>query len=263
MEVRLWSNKIVSDMGPVNDGCPSMSLYLLNTEMPSPVIIVYPGGSYTGRAAHEGEPVAIWLNHIGVSAIVLNYRVAPHRYPIPFEDAQQATRTVRYRAEDWNIDPKRVGVLGFSAGGHLAAMSGTHFDNGNPTAVDPIQRESSRPDILVLCYPVITMGQSTHVGSKISLLGDQPDPDIVTFLSAETQVTPSTPPAFVWHTADDEPVPVENSLLFAGALARSRVPYELHVFESGPHGLGLAEGHRGAMAWTTLCESWLRAQRFL
>ncbi|BDG36134.1 alpha/beta hydrolase [Saccharococcus caldoxylosilyticus] len=259
--VPLWESQKLESEGNYVD-CPNIELFLLEGNRLHPAIIIAPGGAYSFRAEHEAYPVAFWLNSIGISAIVLNYRVAPYRHPVPLGDIQRAIRLVRYHAAEWNIDPKRVGVLGFSAGGHLASTVGTHFDFGNEFSEDPIERCSCRPDVMVLCYPVITMGEHTHEGSKINLLGKNPSDEIVLQLSNELQVTPDTPPTFLWHTADDAAVDVENSLMFAAQLSRHKIPYELHIFESGEHGLGLAEHHPEAKAWTKLCETWLRKREF-
>jgi len=260
-KTKLWESLTIKDKG-INDDCPNLELFLLEGEGPHPVMIVAPGGGYGHRAAHEGYPVAKWLNSIGISAVVLNYRVTPYKHPIPLGDAQRAIRLVRYHADKWNIDPNRVGILGFSAGGHLASTAGTHFDLGNNESEDPIENMSCRPDVMVLCYPVITMRNHTHGESKLNLLGESPDPELINLLSNETQITENTPPAFIWHTADDASVDVENSLLFTVGLSRNKVPFDLHVFESGRHGLGLAEDHLEAKAWPSLCEAWLRKRGF-
>lgn len=263
VDLNLWPDKPLETEGD-NQGCPSLTPYLLKGEGPFPGIVVLPGGGYMRRADHEGERVARWLNRIGISAFVLNYRVFPFHYPTQLQDAQRAIRMIRYKAAEWQLDPGRVGILGFSAGGHLASTAGTHYDNGDLQAIDPVERQSSRPDLMVLCYPVITMGIYAHEGSKVALLGDRKDdPRWVSLLSNETQITDDTPPTFLWHTVDDQGVPVENSLLFAESLRRHRVPFELHLFENGQHGLGLAEEHPEARAWPTLCEAWLVRRQFL
>jgi acetyl esterase/lipase len=244
------------------DDSPNIELFLLNEEGIHPVMIIAPGGGYSHRASHEAYPIAKWLNSIGISAIVLNYRVAPHKHPLPLYDAKRAIRMVRYQSGNWRIDPNRVGVLGFSAGGHLVSTAGTHFDFGNMEAEDPIDRISCRPDVMVLCYPVITMGESTHAGSKRNLLGENPSEEQIHILSNELHINGQTPPAFLWHTADDASVNVENSFLFAKELSRNSVPFELHVFESGRHGLGLAEDHPEVNVWPELCEKWLRKRGF-
>ncbi|TXK85511.1 alpha/beta hydrolase [Paenibacillus sp. N3.4] len=260
--IELWPEAARESEGSANAGCPSLSLYPVSGEGLRAAVIVCPGGGYGNRAYHEGEPVAQWLNGLGISAFVLNYRVAPYKHPTPLQDAQRAIRMVRHHAEEWGIDSNRVGILGFSAGGHLASTAGTHYDAGNTQAEDPIEKQSSRPNLMVLCYPVITFGEFTHVGSKHNLLGETPEEALVASLSNETQVTSDTPPTFLWHTADDPAVAVENSLLFAGALSRHKIPFDLHVFESGVHGIGLAENHPEASLWPELCARWLKKQQF-
>lgn len=263
--IALWDEKLQTENrdDKENEGCPSITPYLLEEEGSHPAMIVCPGGAYRGRAYHEGEPVAKWLNSIGVSAFVLNYRVSPHQFPAPLEDAKRAIRIIRHRAAEWGIDTERVGILGFSAGGHLASTLGTQFDDGNQDAQDPIERVSCRPDILVLCYPVISMGTYGHEVSRMSLLGENPQPEMIDLLSNETQVTSNTPPTFLWHTTEDTSVPPENSFLFASALGRHKVPYEIHIFEQGSHGLGLGEGTRETKVWPELCEAWLKARNFV
>ncbi|WP_186579633.1 alpha/beta hydrolase [Aquibacillus kalidii] len=246
----------------VNENIPSLTPYLLDGESPSPIVIVCPGGAYMNRADHEGEPVAKWLNEIGISAVVLHYRVYPHQYPAALHDALRAIRLVRHHATEWNIDPDRVGILGFSAGGHLAATASIHNSAEAFEIKDSIDQCSSKPDLTILCYPVITMGLFTHKGSKQALLGEDPDESLVEHLSMEKQVIPNTPPTFIWHTADDEAVPVENSLQFASSLSINRVPYACHLFENGRHGLGLAEDNMEVKQWTELCEQWLRKKGF-
>ncbi|MBE1441641.1 alpha/beta hydrolase [Paenibacillus sp. OAS669] len=262
MSMLLWPNGTPNALGEEPEDKPTLVPYLVEGEEPTAAVVVCPGGGYARRAQHEGEPVALWLNSLGISAFVVHYRVAPYRHPNPLMDAQRAIRTVRSNAKQWNIDPNRVGILGFSAGGHVAASAGTQYDAGRPDAEDPIERESSRPDLLVLCYAVISFGTYAHKGSLNNLLGESPDPSLVELMSHELQVTEDTPPTFLWHTADDASVPVENSLLFASSLSRNRVPFELHVFESGRHGLGLAAEQPGVKAWTDVCASWLKQRGF-
>lgn len=228
-------------------------------------MLVLPGGGYGHLASHEGKGYAEWFAARGVTAYVLKYRLgsAGYRHPAMLNDAARALRTLRARARTEGLDPARVGVIGSSAGGHLASTLLTHFDAGTPESADPIERESSRPDLGILCYPVISLGQFTHAGSKKNLLGENPSEDLVRLLSNELQVTAQTPPTFVWHTATDQAVPVENALLFASALRASGVPFELHVYESGKHGLGLPAAGRGAPAWDEACLAWLRGRGFL
>ena len=254
----LWPDQTAAD----GDSAPRLTPFLLNNSEPTGAVIVCPGGGYGGRAPHEGAPVARWLNSLGIAAFVLDYRVAPNRHPIPLGDAQRAIRTVRQRAAEWRIRPDRIGILGFSAGGHLAASAGTHYDAGNPQATDPIERQSCRPDALVLCYAVITFGEYRHNGSMVNLLGLEPPEDLRQHMSNELHVSGDTPPTFLWHTADDAGVPVENALLFAGALRRNGVPFALHVYPHGKHGLGLAPDDPIVGTWPALCGQWLTSLGF-
>jgi acetyl esterase/lipase len=196
-----------------------------------------------------------------VAAFVLKYRLGPrYHYPNQLLDAQRAIRYVRSHAAEDGIDPNHIGIMGFSAGGHLASTAGTHFDNGNPDATDPLERPGSRPDFMVLAYPVISMepGGITHMGSMHFLLGEQPNPMLENELSNETQVTPQTPPTFLFSTTNDETVPVMNSVLFYEALLRSGVPAELHIFEQGHHGSGLAQENPQLRMWPILLQNWLQ-----
>jgi acetyl esterase/lipase len=236
---------------------PMLTAFPVASKDPAGAVIICPGGGYSRRAEHEGAPVATWLNGLGLAAFLLDYRVAPHRHPTPLRDAQRAIRLVRHQADSLNIRADRVAILGFSAGGHLAATAGTNFDSGDPEARDPVHRMSSRPDLLVLCYPVISFGPFAHVGSMWNLLGDDPSADLRRQLSAETNVTRATPPTFLWHTADDPAVSVEHSLAFAAALHRNGVPFSLHVYPTGAHGLGLALDDPEVSSWTAHCADFL------
>lgn len=262
MRINLWDSTPGFDPAFDQDP-PSLEPFLLPGEQPHGAVIVFPGGGYNHLADHEGEPVARWLNAEGIAAFVLRYRVAPYRHPNPWQDASRAVRLVRWRAAEWNLCPDRIGVLGFSAGGHLAAILSNRWDSGNPGAADPVERFGSRPDAAVLCYPVITFSERYHHGGSLrSLLGDPPPSELVESLSAERGVTAQTPPAFLWHTADDDRVPVENSLLYAAALRRCSVPFELHIFPNGRHGLGLAFDEPVAGQWRSLCARWLKEAGF-
>jgi acetyl esterase/lipase len=229
-------------------------------------VIVCPGGGYVNLAIEkEGSDIARWLNSLGVTAFVLKYRLGPkYHHPIELGDAQRAIRTVRARSAEYRIRPDRVGIMGFSAGGHLASTAGTHFDAGNATASDPLERVSSRPDFLVLCYPVISFTTPyTHRGSLRALLGEQPDPKLVESLSNELQVTAQTPPTFLFHTNADTGVPAENSALFYLALRKAGVPAELHIYERGPHGVGLASSDEALSTWPSRLAGWLRVRGLL
>jgi len=242
---------------------PTLTPYLPKEKATGAAVIVCPGGGYRHLADHEGRPVAEWLNSIGITAFVLKYRLGPrYHHPAPLHDAARAIRLVRARAAEWQIDPKRIGILGFSAGGHVASTIGTHFDAGQPNSSDAVERVSSRPDVMILIYPVITMGGFTHSGSRKQLLGENPSAELVTQLSNEEQVTKQTPPTFLVHTANDAAVPVENSLRFADALRKMGVPFELHIYERGPHGFGLGGKNPVLLSWPGRCADWLRLQEF-
>jgi acetyl esterase/lipase len=260
--VVLWPRGAPGALGNRDQDTPTLTPYLAaDPKATGAAIVVCPGGGYGGLAGHEGKDYALWLNDLGVSAFVLKYRLGSHgyRHPRMLEDAARAVRTVRSRAGEWGVDPKRVGIMGSSAGGHLASTLLTHFDQGRPDAEDPVDRQGSRPDLGILCYPVVTLGEFTHQGSKRNLLGENPSADLVELLSNERQVTAQTPPTFVWHTAEDQAVPIQNALLFAESLARHKVPFDLHVYEKGRHGIGLANGH----AWTKDLAFWLGERGFL
>ncbi len=250
---------------PQNGANPTLTPYKADaSKRTGAAVIVCPGGGYARHADHEGEPVALWLNSVGVDAFVLTYRLAPnHKHPEMWEDAARAIRTVRAGVEQSHIDPARIGILGFSAGGHLASSAAVHFDDGDPKSSDAIERAGCRPDIAVLIYPVITMdGPHAHAGSRASLLGETPDPALVHRMSSHLQVTERTPPTFLVHSADDGGVTVENSLMFAEALSRNKVAFEMHVYEHGGHGYGMAADDPALNAWTGACALWLKRHGF-
>lgn len=229
-------------------------------------MLIFPGGGYQHLSTvKEGSDVAEWLAGLGVTSFVVRYRLGPrYHHPVQLDDARRAMRTVRARADEWHLDKTRVGVIGFSAGGHLASTVGTHFDAGVQASADPLERESSRPDFMLLIYPVITMRDTIgHRGSRVNLLGEAPPPALVRLLSSEMQVTPATPPAFIVHSIDDRTVPVENAQLFLESLRRAAVPAELHLFDHGGHGYGLAPADPALAAWTTLAEGWMRRHGWL
>jgi len=230
-------------------------------------VVICPGGGYEHLAIDkEGYKFAEWFNSFGVTAFVLKYRHhgTGHRYPVPLMDAKRAMRTVRARSAEWNVDPTRIGVMGFSAGGHLASTLGTHFDAGDPAAADPIDRASSRPDFMILCYPVISMTAGfTHRGSRENLLGPEPDEALARSLSGELQVTRDTPPTFLFQTNADTTVPAENSVAFYLALRRAGVPAELHVYQNGHHGVGLAGDLPGTCTWPDRCRDWMKVRGLL
>jgi acetyl esterase/lipase len=261
----LWPDGAPAAIGKEPADIPTLTVYPAPKDKATgAAVIVCPGGGYSHLADHEGGPVAEWLNTLGITAFVLKYRVGPrYHHPAPLLDAARAVRTVRARATEWQLDANRIGILGFSAGGHLASTIGTHFDAGKADASDPIERVSSRPDLMILIYPVITMREFTHAGSKRMLLGENASEDLVKLLSNDEQVTKETPPAFLVHTADDPGVPVENSLRFAAALRKARVPVEIHVYEHGPHGFGLGTKDPILATWPQRCAEWLRMHGFL
>jgi acetyl esterase/lipase len=255
--VALWPHGAPGALGDSPADRPQLTLFRPASAGGTPAcVIVCPGGGYGALAAHEGEPVARWLCGLGLSAAVLRYRVAPYCHPIPLADAQRAIRLARANAGDWNIDVARVGILGFSAGGHLAISAAAIQDNALPPA-DAIDRLPSRPDALIACYPVVSFLRQPVVGVIKRLLGDSPDQRLLEQLSLETRVGPHVPPTFLWHTADDKSVPVRHSLLLADALARHGVSFALNVFARGAHGLGLARNHPAAGQWPALCARWL------
>lgn len=261
-KIPLWENTPGFDPAFGQDE-PSIEPFILDDGQEHGAVIVFPGGGYNHLAAHEAEPIAQWLNAAGFSAFVLRYRVAPYQHSLPWQDASRAIRTVRARAAEWKVQPDKIGVLGFSAGGHLAATVSTHYDAGDSAASDPIERASSRPDAAVLCYAVTTFDERYyHGGSRNCLFGENPDPNLLLAFSAENQATPQTPPTFLWHTATDASVPVEHSLIYATALHACAVPIEMHIFPEGRHGLGLAVDDPVISAWTGLCAKWLENQGF-
>ena len=257
----LWKDGAPGALGAEDKDIPTLTVFESEEHPSGAAMVICPGGGYGGLAQHEGKGYAEWLAKHGVTCFVLKYRLgsAGYRHPRMLEDAARAVRTVRARASEWHVDTKRVGIIGSSAGGHLASTLLTHFDDGNPSASDPIDRQSSRPDLGILCYPVITLGEKTHQGSKKNLLGENPPVELVKLLSNEQQVTSNTPPTFLWHTMEDSAVPAENSMMFAMALQRNKVPYELHIYEKGRHGIGLANGH----PWTKECLRWLKLHDFI
>ena len=262
----LWPGGAPGALGTEEIDKPSLAPYLAPAGRGTgTAVIVCPGGGYQGLSMDkEGDQIARWLNSLGVSAFVLKYRLGPkYHHPVELGDAQRAIRTVRAKAAEYRLLPDRIGIMGFSAGGHLASTAGTHFDAGDAAAADPIDRLSSRPDFLVLCYPVISFGEFAHQGSRRNLLGENPDPALVHSLSNETQVTAQTPPTFLFHTTTDGSVPVENSVMFYAALRKAGVPAELHIYERGPHGVGLAQTDEALSSWPARLADWLRVRGLL
>lgn len=266
--ILLWPDGAPGAQGTEEADKPSIRIYAPSAKKSNgAAVVICPGGGYEILAYdHEGAQVAQRLNESGITGIVLQYRHA-HKYhhPVPLQDAQRAIRYVRSHAEPLNVSPHRIGIMGFSAGGHLASTVSTHFDDGKPDASDPIERVSCRPDFSILCYPVITLqGEYAHSRSAWNLLGEEvSNAKLLESLSNQTQVTDQTPPAFLFHTHEDKGVRVENALGYYAACVKHNVPAEFHVFQNGPHGVGLAEGDPGVGEWSTALISWLRANGFL
>jgi acetyl esterase/lipase len=261
----LWPKGAPLAKGEADNDKPSVTIYRAPKDKATEAgIIVCPGGGYGHLAiGHEGRDIAEWMNSLGITAFVLKYR---HRnmgygHPAPLLDAQRAMRFARANEKQYQLDSKKIGIIGFSAGGHLASTVGTHFDDGQSDAADPIDRVSCRPDFMILVYPVIALStEYAHGGSKKNLLGDNPDEALLKSLSNETQVTAKTPPTFLMHTGGDSAVPPENSVLFYMALRKAKVPVELHIYEKGGHGYGLAPNDPVLATWSARCEDWLRGR---
>jgi acetyl esterase/lipase len=259
----LWPKGAPDALGSEAKDKPTLIIYL--PEKPTGAgIVICPGGGYGGLAMdHEGHQIGRWLNEHGIAGFICDYRHRGKGYghPAPLQDAQRAIRTVRARAQEFGVDPTKIGILGFSAGGHLTSSALTHFDAGKTDAEDPIERVSCRPDFGVLCYPVIAFDQPfTHKGSQTNLLGKDAPAELIASMSSERQVTDETPPCFVWHTTEDKGVPPENSLVFYSALIAHKVPAELHIFEKGRHGVGLGKDIPGTSAWPAACIAWLKGR---
>jgi acetyl esterase/lipase len=260
--IGLWNGRAALGDGQVQETEVWITLYRPERGNGTAVVIC-PGGGYGGHAIQpEGHGIAKWLNGHGVTGVVLEYRLPGGRHRVPLLDAQRAIRTVRANARAWEIDPGRIGIIGFSAGGHLASTAATHFDAGSPSAADPIERAGSRPDFAILVYPVIKMGENTHQGSRNNLLGKDPSPELIELYSNEKQVTGRTPPTFLAHAADDAPVPPINSQLLFDALQAHKVPSSYLKLPSGGHGLN---GYQGPMwdAWQEKSLAWLRELKLL
>ena len=266
----LWPDGAPGAKGEAEGDKPTLTLYLPPQDKATgAAIVICPGGGYGALAMdHEGHQIGQWLNSFGVAGFIVKYRHrnsgAGYGHPVPLQDAQRAIRTVRSRASQWGVDPNRIGVLGFSAGGHLASSAATHFNESLYEARDAIDRVSCRPDFAVLVYPVISFTEPfTHVGSRNNLLGVDADKALVEKMSNEKQVTPQTPPTFLLHTWEDKAVPAENSIYFYLALRKANVPAEMHIFLKGQHGFGLGAKLEGASAWPKLCETWMQESGFL
>jgi acetyl esterase/lipase len=268
----LWPNGAPGALGTNDVDKPAVYLYpATGAKANGAAVVICPGGGYSFWAApNEGWPIAAWMNTLGVSAFVLKYRLGPtYKHPVEMHDAQRAMRWVRANAKRFNIDPKRVGIIGFSAGGHLAATVATHYDSGAPGAADTIDRYSCRPDFQILGYPVITMDLSfTHMGSRTALLGNTPSQFLVDLLSNEKQVNAKTPPGFLTHAKNDGLVPIKNSQAYYDSLVKFHVPAQFKIFNTGGHGFGLATGFGGAptdtvlAGWAPLAAKWMDSLGF-
>jgi acetyl esterase/lipase len=266
----LWADGAPGAKGTEDGDKPSLTVYLPPKEKATgAAVVICPGGGYGHLAMdHEGHQIAQWLNSFGVAGFILQYRHSKsgsgYGHPAPLQDAQRAVRTVRARAKEWGVDPARIGILGFSAGGHLASSAGTHFQNRYNDAKDSIDKVSCRPDFMVLIYPVISFTESfTHKGSRKNLLGNNPERELVENLSNERQITAETPPTFLVHGNDDKGVPPENSVFFYLALRKAKVPAEMHIYENGRHGFGLGKQFGPVSTWPTRCQDWMKNRGLL
>jgi acetyl esterase/lipase len=260
VEMPLWPES--QDTNGDASKVPTLTYYSPSGRMATDVaVVVCPGGGYGHLAIeHEGHDVAKWFNSFGVHAFILKYRHGrENRHPIPMNDAKRAMALVRYHAKEWAINPNKIGIMGFSAGGHLASTVGTHSDSGIADAKDPIDRLSNRPDFMILVYPVISFTtEYTHAGSKRNLIGENPDAELVESLSNELQVDADTPPTFLIHASQDKAVPPQNSTLFYNALVKEKVPAELHIYEQGGHGFGLAPNDPVLSGWPERLKTWFK-----
>lgn len=264
MTIELWSGGAPEAKGDKDRDRPSISVFLPDTPASNrPAVVICPGGAYGAlMMGYEGTDVAKWLHKQGIAGIVVKYRVNPYRHPVPLMDAKRAMRLVRSKAAVWKLNPKKIGIMGFSAGGHVASTVGTHFDEGDSGAEDPVEKQSCRPDFMVLIYPVITMGEKSHGGSRANLLGNKPAAADLELLSNEKHVSDKTPPTFLAHARTDKSVPVENSSMFYSALKARHVPAELLELPEGAHGLGCGRGPLWAQ-WQAKCLDWFRKQGIL
>lgn len=263
--IRLWEGDAPAALGQRPQDIPTLTPFAPDAaKRNGATMLILPGGGYGNLAEHEGTGYAEFFAAHGITAYVLKYRLGSngYRHPTMLNDAARALRMLRMFARRDGLDPARIGVIGSSAGGHLASTLVTHFDAGTPDAADPVERESSRPDLGILCYPVISLVEFAHSGSRKNLLGENPPEDLVRHLSNELQVKKDTPPCFLWHTVEDKTVPVENSLLFAAALRRAGVPFSLHVYELGAHGLGFGRDTRPAPPWASQLLHWFKERKF-
>ncbi len=257
----LWPEGAPGAVGTDEQDKPHLEIFSGFGSGPHTAVIVCPGGGYTHLAYEkEGTRIAEWLNLRGITAFVLTYRLAPrYAYPAPILDGYRSVRWVRSHAQEYDIDPSKIGMWGFSAGGHLVGIVGTHFDSGNAQAADPIDQVNDRPDFVISSYGGLTLEAGVaKPGAMGSLLGKNPSPQLVEDMSPDKHITRQTPPYFLYATETDQAVPVLSSVVFYTALVRAGVLAELHLFEKGPHGTALAQGYPELSAWPTLLENWLR-----
>lgn len=266
----LWADGAPHAQGADEADTPTIRAYLpqeLDGGKPTGAgVVICPGGGYGILAMdHEGHQLAKWFQKNGVAGFVLRYRHAPkYRHPVPMEDAQRAIRYVRANSEKLGVDPGRVGIMGFSAGGHLSSTVATHFDAGNPEAKDVVDRQSCRPDFAVLCYPVVSLvAPYAHKGSGRNLFGPDVDQKKLESLSNDKHVTAETPPTFLFHTAEDKGVDAQNSIAFFLALRKAGVPSEMHIYQDGPHGVGMAPADPAVFGWRDRLLDWMRGSGFL
>jgi acetyl esterase/lipase len=267
MSIKLWQTDIPHynsqfQIGQ-NENSSALTPYLINDGVKRACVIVFPGGAYMKRSDHEGGPVALWLNSLGINAFVLNYRVAPYKYPALMADAQRAVRFVRYNCEEYGVDPDKLGVLGFSAGGHLACVASALYQTQFYPVQDEIDRVSARPNISVLCYPVVSLLKYVHEETVTELLGSSSS-ELRESLSGEMIIHADMPPVFLWHTVEDQSVPVEHSIMLLQALRKNKTPVDCHIYNNGGHGLGIGLSPRGAApvtaGWVEVCAEWLRVR---
>lgn len=258
MMANLWEEKI-----PYNDVennfVPKITAYPAESKG---AVVVFPGGGYCGRANHEGPEIGQWLQSMEITAFVVDYRVAPYKHPAEISDAMRAVKFARFYADKYGFDSDKIAVMGFSAGGHLAGSVSVHYDKEMYEATDRIDKESCKPNATVLCYPVIDMGLYRHDGSRMNLLGANPTERMTDFMSLHKHVNESTPEAFIWHTSTDQAVPVMNSLLYAEALSRESIPYELHIYPMGQHGLSLSHDMPYVAKWSRDLIEWFKVKNW-
>ena len=254
----LWEEKI-----PYNDAensfVPEITAYPAGSKG---AVVIFPGGGYGCKASHEGPVIGEWFQSIGITSFVVDYRVAPYKHPAQIADAMRAVKVVRFYADKFDIDRNKIAVMGFSAGGHLAGSVSVHYDKVMYEPTDRIDKESCRPDASILCYSVIDMGKYRHDGSRANLMGQCPPESMAELMSLHKQVNKNTPEAFIWHTSTDEAVPVMNSLLYAEALSRENIPYEMHIYPVGHHGLGLSAELPYVAKWQEDLKAWLKLKNW-